>query len=105
MNETIQTVIDYFEIPEELAKELSTLLTKQTIKERLLIQLTGEPEKFNEVEEMLIPLTAKIEAIKIKITKEYVPDKYNDRRYQWNYDGYEVDENRVQIIEERLIKK
>lgn len=92
-------VIDYFEIPEELAKELSDLLTKQTIRERLLVQLFNEPEKFNQVEEQLMPITARIDAIKIKITRDYVPEKYNDPSYQWNYDGWEVDKNRIQIVE------
>lgn len=91
-------VIDYFEIPEDIAQELSELLTKQTIRERLLLQLIGDDDKFNQAEEMLVPITAKIEAIKIKITKEYVPAKYNDPKYQWNYDGWEVDRNKVQII-------
>lgn len=97
--ETTQVVIDTFEIPEELAKELSELLTKQTIRERLLLQLIDDKAKYESAENMLIPVTARIEAIKIKITKEYVPEKYNDPKYQWNYDGWEVDENRVQILE------
>lgn len=94
-----QVVIDTFVIPEELAKELSELLTKQTIRERLLLQLVDDKAKYDAAEDMLIPVTARIEAIKIKITKEYVPEKYNDMKYQWNYDGWEVDENVVQILE------
>ena len=54
-NEPLQKVIDSFEIPEDLAKELSELLTKQTIRERILLQLVTEPEKFEEVEKTLIP--------------------------------------------------
>ena len=99
----IQKVIDYFEIPDELAKELSKLLTLQTIRERLLIQLVGD-KKFEEVENSLIDVTAKIEAIKIKITKEYIPLQYNSELYIWNYDGYEVDKNKVQIIIEEEIE-
>ena len=100
MAEKTQVVIDHFEIPDDLAQELSGLLTKQTIRERLLMQLVGEPEKYEQAENLLIPITAKIEAIKVKITKEFVPAKYNARRYMWNYDGFEVDGNKVQIIEE-----
>lgn len=96
-----QVVIDHFEIPEDLAHELSDLLTKQTIRERLLLQLIGEPDKYEQAESMLVPITARIEAIKIKITKEFVPAKYNDRRYQWNYDGWEVERNKIQVIEEQ----
>ena len=98
--EKVQKVIDYFEIPDDLARELSELLTKQTIRERLLLQLVNDPDKYEAAEALLIPITAKIEAIKVKITKEFVPAKYNARRYMWNYDGFEVDGNKVQIIEE-----
>lgn len=98
--EKVQTVIDHFEIPEDLAKELSELLTKQTIRERLLMQLVSEPEKYEQAESLLIPITAKVEAIKLKITKELIPLQYNSRKYMWNYDGFEVSGNKVQIIEE-----
>ena len=93
-----QQVVDYFEIPEELAKELSELLTKQTIREKILTQLIDKPDKYEEAEALLIPITQRIEAIKIKITKEFVPEKYATDAYMWNYDGYEVDKNKVQII-------
>jgi len=83
-------VISTFEIPDELARELSDLLTKQTIKERLLLQLLNDPEKYDQVENMLVPITARIEAIKLKITNEYVPDHYRFPQYMWNYQGYEI---------------
>jgi len=93
-------VIDNFEIPEELAKELSELLTKQVIRERILIQVIGDDEKYDAAEEKLIPITAKIEAIKLKITKDHVPTKYMNQKYIWNYDGFEVSGNKVDILEE-----
>ena len=92
-------VIDNFEIPEELAKELSELLTKQVIRERILIQVIGDDEKYDAAEEKLIPITAKIEAIKLKITKDHVPTKYMNQKYIWNYDGFEVSGNKVDILE------
>lgn len=98
-SENNQSIIDLFEIPEDLAKELSDLLTKQTIRERLLLQLINDPDKYNQVEDLLLPITAKIEAIKIRITKDFVPAKYNSQKYMWNYDGWEVDGNKVQVIE------
>lgn len=98
MEERKQQVIDTFEIPEDLAKELSDLLTKQTIRERILVQLVDQPDKYIAAEELLVPITRKIEAIKVKITKEYVPEKYNSPKYMWNYDGWDIDENRVQIV-------
>ena len=93
-----QQIVDYFEIPDDLAQELSDLLTKQTIRERVLVSVVDQPDKYAEAEELLIPITRKIESIKVKITKEYVPSKYNSSRYMWNYDGYDIDGNRVQIV-------
>ena len=94
-------VIDYFDIPDELAKELSDLLTKQVVRERLLLQVVSDPVRYEEMEKMILPITAKIEAIKIKITDEYVPEKYRSTKYMWNYSGYEVDKNKVQILEQK----
>lgn len=94
------SVVGVFEIPEELAKELSELLTTQTVRERLLIQVMDDPEKYETVEKMIIPVTEKIEAIKVKITREFVPEIYNSPEYIWNYDGYLVDGNKVQVIKE-----
>jgi hypothetical protein len=102
MAEKIQKVIDYFEIPVDLAKELSELLTKQAITEKLLLQVLGDDEKYEHVEAKLTPIVEKIEAIKIKVTKEYVPKKYNSIKYTWNYNGFTVSENKVEIIEEVL---
>lgn len=99
MAEVNQQVIDNFEIPEDLAKELSELLVKQTIRERILLQLVTDPDKFEEVEKSLIPITSKIEAIKNRITKEFVPDEYNSTKYMWNYESWEVARNKVQVIE------
>ena len=87
---TEQIIVGSFNIPDELAKELSELLTKQTIRERILVQLVDDQVKFEQAEKMLIPITSKIEAIKIKITNEYVPNEFRSPKYVWNYDGYEV---------------
>ena len=100
MREKGQRVIDHFEIPLELATELSGLLVQQTIKERLLTQLIDDDERYEKTEERLRPVVAKIEAIKIKITKEYVPAKYNSRRYMWNYNGLDVDGCKVEVLED-----
>lgn len=92
-------IIDNFEIPYELALELSELLTRQTIRERLMMQNIGDKDRFRELEDLLVPITAKIESIKVKITEEYVPERYRYQRYSWNYDGYEVSQNVIQIID------
>ncbi len=93
-----QQIVGTFEIPEELAKELSDLLTKQTIRMQVLTNVIDQPDKYEIAEKNLIPITRKVEAIKVKITKEDVPDKYEDPKYVWNYDGWDVSENKVQII-------
>lgn len=89
-------VIDEFEIPEDLARELSDLLARQSIRERLLQTLIGKPE-YDEVENSIVPLVSKIDAIKTMITLQYVPDKYRSEKFMWNYPGWEVSQNRVQI--------
>lgn len=94
----MQTFVTTFEVPEEIAKKLSDLLTKQTIKERLLMQLTNEPEKFEAVEKMLIPITEEISALKIKITQEFVPEEFNSPEYIWNYDGWAVSQNNFNVF-------
>ena len=73
-------VIDHFEIPEELAKELSELLIKQSVREKLLLELLENPGQYEIAEQKLLPIKAKVEAMKVKITKEYVPEKYNNSR-------------------------
>lgn len=92
------SIVSSFEIPDALAKELSDLLTKQTIREKMLLQVIDDPNKYTMMEEMLIPITSRIEAIKVKITRDYVPKEYNSELYMWNYDGYEIDGNKVQIL-------
>lgn len=90
-------LIGQFTIPEELAKELSDLLTKQTIREKLLLQVIDDPVKYDQVESLLLPIVSKIEAIKIKITNEFVPDEYRNPLYTWNYDGWEVAGSTVHV--------
>lgn len=91
-------VVDTFELPEEIAYELSDLLTRQTIRERLLMQATGDPTKFDQIEGMLIPITSRIEALKDKITKELVPEKYRKPQYIWSYNGVEIDGVSAQVL-------
>lgn len=94
-----QKVIDYFEIPEDLAKRLTDLLATQSIRERLLLNLVDQPAKYKETEKELVKVVREIEAIKITITSTYVPERYNSSEYMWNYDGWDIDENKVQIIQ------
>lgn len=99
-NNAMTTVVDTFPLPEELAKNLSNLLTKQTIRERLLMQNINDPETFEKIEDMLVPITAQIEAIKMQITEKHVPEKYRHPIFSWNYNGWAVDENHAQILQQ-----
>jgi hypothetical protein len=94
-----QKIVGTFTIPDDLARELSDLLTKQTIRERLLMQLINDPAKYEQAEALLVPITAKIEAIKVKITNEYVPAHFGFSKYIWNYDGYEVSGCEVDVLQ------
>lgn len=92
-------VIDMFEIPEELALELSELLTKQSVREKLLMEVIKNDEQYEIMEKKLLPIAARINAIKDKIVVEYVPEKYKSEKYIWNYSGYEIAKNKVEILE------
>ena len=92
-------IVGTFEIPEEIAKELSTLLVKQSIREKLLENVVNDPDKYNEIETMLIPLVKKIDVLKHKITNELVPEQFCDEKYMWNYDGFDIAGTTVQVYE------
>ena len=94
-----QVLVGKFVIPDDVAKELSELLTKQTIREHLLSTVIMDKEKYDEVEKQLIPIMQKIDALKNKVTTQYVPAEFNDEKYMWNYDGYEVSGNTLQVYE------
>lgn len=96
----MKNVVGSFEIPEDVAKRLSYLLTKKAIREQVLVSLVDDKAKFESVEDTLIPIVNEVDKLKAKITSEYVPDKYNDERYQWSYNGYEIDGNKVEVYEE-----
>ena len=76
-----------FTIPEELAKELSTCLTQNSIKKSLLIELVEFPAKYEIIEKQVIELEDHINAIKNVITTELVPEEYRQSKYSWNYNG------------------
>ena len=90
--------VDEVEIPDELARELSELLTTQTIKMDMLRILINNGEKHDTLEKELVPIVSKIEAIKYKITNEFIPKQYSSIQYIWNYNGYEIDGNKIEII-------
>lgn len=87
-----------FQIPDELAKRLSDLLVTQSIRERVLANLVGKPE-YDQMENKLIAIVNEIDAIKNKITMEYVPDEYRSERFTWTYEGYGISQNNISIIE------
>lgn len=91
-------VIDTFTIPEELAQKLSDLLIKQSIRQNTVNSCVGDPEKYGQAEAMLIPVTAEIDKIKYHISTELVPKKYRSSKYRWNFNGWEIDNNVLQIL-------
>lgn len=88
---TTNAIVDTFTIPEQVAKRLSDLLVKQSIREKLLDQNIENAEKYERMENMLVPIVAEINQLKNQITMEYVPEKYQSDMYVWNYDGYDID--------------
>lgn len=85
------------QIPDDLAHELSDLLTKQTIRERLLMNSMDDMEKFSKLESMLMPVVSRIGAIQTYITEFYIPDQFKSDEYQWTYNGYDVDKDQIII--------
>lgn len=98
--ESKQVIIDTVEIPEALAQELSELLAKQSIRQQVLKEVIDQPDKYDAAEKILIPVVQKIDAIKVKITREYIPEQYQSDRFIWNYNGYEVNGNHIEIIQQ-----
>ncbi len=92
-------IVATFEIPDELAQELSDLMTRQAIREQLLLQQTNDPQKFQEIEDLLVPIVEKINAIKNRITTEYVPDQFRFPRFSWNYSGWAISNHMVEILD------
>lgn len=90
--------IDTFEIPEEIGKELTNLLTTQVIREKLMTQVINEPDKYESLEKGLIPVIQRIDVLRNTITNDYVPEVYRSDKYSWNYDGYEIDGMLVSIV-------
>lgn len=92
------TVVDNFEIPEQLAHRLSNLLVIQGIRMQLLENLIDNPPKYEKAEKLLLPIAQEIDTIKYKITTEHVPEKYRSEDYAWNYEGWDLSRNVVQIM-------
>lgn len=89
--------ITTFEIPEEIAKHLSILLIKEKVRKELLLNLVGNKNKFEEVEQLLIEVSSEIEKIKHDITTLYVPEKYRSEDFIWDYNGFDIDGKHVTI--------
>lgn len=100
MENNLRVIVGSFEIPDELARELSDLLIKQMIRQQMLQQIiVTDISKYEEVEQLLVPITERIETIKRIITEEYVPKEFSSMKYTWSYEGYDANGNSVYIIE------
>ena len=89
--------VEVFEIPEYLAKELSDLLVRESIRKKLLSEVLNDPVKYEQIEDLLAKATERIDEIKHLITIEYVPDEFHSEKFIWDYKGYSIDKNVVSI--------
>ena len=84
----MKTLATTFEIPTELANELSELLIKEEVLQTSIDHLFSQgDENWTEVMDKLTRVKQRINSIKNKITNDFVPDQYKDPRYVWNYEG------------------
>ncbi|MCM1439774.1 MAG: hypothetical protein NC131_11335 [Roseburia sp.] len=95
---TSDEIVDTFTIPEDVAQRLSDLLVKQSIRQGLLPALIGEPDAYEKAEALLIPIQVEIDKIKYEISTRHVPVQYRSSKYKWNYNGWEIDNNVVEIL-------
>ena len=96
----MQTIVETVEIPESIAKRLSTLLIKQSIRHRLLNEAVGDKSKFEQLEDLLIPIEEEISAVKNEITEKFIPEDFRSERFIWNYNGFEIDNNHISIYKQ-----
>ncbi len=92
------TVVDTFTIPEDIAKRLTELMAIQVINDRILASVADQPDKYDALILSQVKIQREFDQIKYKITDEFVPDKYRDQKYSWNYNGYDVAQNTVEIV-------
>lgn len=84
----MKTLVATFEVPVELAEELSTLLIKEEVLQTSIDHLFSQgDENWTEVMDELTKVKSRINALKNKVTSDFVPDQYKDPRYVWNYEG------------------
>ena len=83
-----KNLVTTFEVPTELAQELSELLIKEDILQTSIDHLFSQgDEKWTEVMEQLTKVKSRINTLKNKVTNDFVPDQYRDQKYVWNYEG------------------
>lgn len=92
-------VVKVFEIPDELARELSEVVTKISIRQNLLVEVIDKPGKFEEIETSIIPLQERKNALMNLVTRNYVPEEYRSERYSWFFPGYSIAGNECWIKE------
>ena len=90
-------VIGVFTIPNELAMELSEVITTISIRHSLLLDLIDKPTKYDEVEKNLIQLEERKAALMNSITRDYIPDEYRFDYFTWFFAGYSVAGNECWI--------
>ena len=92
-----RVIVDTFEIPEELAQELSELNTTIDLRRQVLPDLIGT-EKYQPYEKETVKLLSRRQEIMSSITRDFVPEKYRTQKYSWNYNGYAAAKNSLEIF-------
>ena len=93
-----ELIVETVEIPEDIAQRLSRLLIKESIRRQLLNDAVGNKNKYEEAEELLIPVIEEIDKIKNIITEKYIPEDFRSDRYIWSYNNFSINGNEINII-------
>lgn len=93
-----ELIVETVEIPEDIAQRLSRLLIKESIRRQLLNDAVGNKDKYEEAEELLIPVIEEIDKIKNTITEKYIPEDFRSDRYIWSYNNFSINGNEINII-------
>lgn len=95
----MQRTVGTFEIPDDIAQELTELMAKRDVYESLMIKSANDPAAFDVIESKLIDTVRKYDAVRNRITDDLLPDEFRNAAYTWTYRGYEIDKNVVSVWE------
>ena len=91
------TFVTKIKIPEDVAKELSDLINKKTVRLEVAASCIKDDEAYAIAESKLIQVTERMEFLKDVITNQFIPLEYKSEEYTWNYNGYLIDKDEISI--------